>query len=722
MDHRSFFGNAEWIGTGNDLDMPLIRQSFTAKEGEKATVTALGFGVFIIYINGIRVHKEEYLPLNTDFEDRHFPATEKLRHRAYPESFDVSPYLVDGENVISVLLGNGWYNRPVFEEKHCYGRKKVCYRIALSESGDVLSDHNKAVWVKGPVIDNHFHRGETHDMRISYQEAMLPGYEGESFPLVAERPVDTEYYTTKCPRDVAKEEIIPELLREENGERLYDFGVNTVGYPTLVVKAKEGEEILVEFSEALTKDGATIDCEHVHRQHLRVIGCGEEIRMRPLFGWLAARYAKVTGDAEIEHFTVVRADVDSTTTFDSDRPVLNYLHKTYVNTQLCNIHGGTPSDCPQIERRGYTGDGQLCAHAGMLMFSSKEMYRKWLYDIADCQDSISGHVQYTAPYTYCGGGPGGWGSAIAIVPYNYYLHYGDIGPAKEMFDGMLRYLDYLDAHSENMLVTSDQPGLWCLGDWCTPDPVALPAPFVNNYFYVKTCTIILELLPILGKEELADGIKKRIEERRSATRAAYFNTWDGNFIGGIQGANAFALDMGIGDERTKSNLINYYERIGYYDTGIFGTEIVTRLLFEYGRGDIALRLMQADEPHGFGRFMKIGATTLWEYWGDVARSHSHPMFGAVTAFLFDYLLGIKQREGTVGYTDLVISPLVDLTERAGGSLQLPMGRIYVSFVNADGTTTVKVTLPAGIKAVLAINGKTVPLTEGENSIAFPATK
>ena len=28
----------------------------------------------------------------------------------------------------------------------------------------------------------------------------------------------------------------------------------------------------------------------------------------------------------------------------------------------------------------------------------------------------------------------------------------------------------------------------------------------------------------------------------------------------------------------------------------------------------------------------------------------------------------------------------------------------------------------GAKAVLAINGKTVPLTEGENSIAFPATK
>ena len=49
---------------------------------------------------------------------------------------------------------------------------------------------------------------------------------------------------------------------------------------------------------------------------------------------------------------------------------------------------------------------------------------------------------------------------------------------------MRRYIDYLEAHSEFGLVTSDKPGEWCLGDWCTPVSVVLPAPFVNNYFYL----------------------------------------------------------------------------------------------------------------------------------------------------------------------------------------------------------------------------------------------
>ena len=39
-----------------------------------------------------------------------------------------------------------------------------------------------------------------------------------------------------------------------------------------------------------------------------------------------------------------------------------------------------------------------------------------------------------------------------------------------------------ELHSENDLVVSDQPGLWCLGDWCTPEDIEIPQPFVNNYF------------------------------------------------------------------------------------------------------------------------------------------------------------------------------------------------------------------------------------------------
>ena len=79
---------------------------------------------------------------------------------------------------------------------------------------------------------------------------------------------------------------------------------------------------------------------------------------------------------------------------------------------------------------GAAGDGQLCAETAMLLLDCREFYRKWLGDIADCQCKKSGHVQHTAPLMGGGGGPGGWGCAIVLVPWAYYLQFGE----KEMLE------------------------------------------------------------------------------------------------------------------------------------------------------------------------------------------------------------------------------------------------------------------------------------------------
>ena len=90
---------------------------------------------------------------------------------------------------------------------------------------------------------------------------------------------------------------------------------------------------------------------------------------------------------------------------------------------------------------------------------------------------------------------------------------------------------------------------------------------------------MIEIAKVIGKEKDIQLFHERIEARKAMTQAAYFNTWDGNFIGNCQGANAFAVDMGIGDERTYRNMVEYYRKTKSYDTGIFGTDIVTRVLF-----------------------------------------------------------------------------------------------------------------------------------------------
>lgn len=194
----------------------------------------------------------------------------------------------------------------------------------------------------------------------------------------------------------------------------------------------------------------------------------------------------------------------------------------------------------------------------------------------------------------------------------------------------------MQAHSEAGLVISDRAGEWCLGDWCPPgsemperNPPKIPGPFVNTYFLIKTLSLLRETEKILGKEE---GLQwQALQEKcMQAILRDYFNPASGDFCENMEGANAFALDIGLGDERTLANMLAHYEETGCYDTGIFGTEIVTRVLLEKGEYALAARLLLSEREISFAGWMKKGATTLWEYWPrGYQRSLSHPMFGAV---------------------------------------------------------------------------------------------
>ena len=202
---------------------------------------------------------------------------------------------------------------------------------------------------------------------------------------------------------------------------------------------------------------------------------------------------------------------------------------------------------------------------------------------------------------------------------------------------------------------------------------------------------------------------------------AYFNPWDGNLIGNLQGANAFALDIGIGDERTKRNFIKYYDELGHYDTGIFGTDLVTKLLFEYGRGDIAYRLLTAESPWGFGKWRADGATTFWEYWYE-SRSHSHPMFGAATAHLFEYILGIRQSENCYGYEEIRLQPCaIDGLHHASGSIETVKGRISVSYHWENHVMLLNIRIPAGIRALVVMPDGTEHLFTRHGSFSLSST-
>lgn len=731
MTQETFFGNAKWVGSRErtEKSFAVLRGHFTVNAPDKVLLNVLGLGFFKCYINGVCINPDTFLPLSSDFEASCDPVEEVLSgHRVYVPGFDITPFVKPGDNVIALHFGGGWYTSLV----RIFGMPKAIYQVAVFENGETkYYSSGSQCRIGGSFVSDYVFVTHENHCYTAFSACFGEDFDDSSWEhAVLTEPLETEYCQTDCPWDTLIETLPVKKVGTGAQGVVYDCGRNISGYPVLKLLADAGEQVTVIFSEAVLPSGE-LDMTHHHWQQFAVVSDGTERTVQPEFTWFGFRYFEVIGKAEPVAAKLVYANVPVSSTFECDNETLNWTYRTFLHTMHCNMHTGHPSDCPHIERRGYTGDGQLTCHAVLSTMDSRAFYEKWLQDIADSQDVLSGHIQYTAPYVRSGGGPGGWGCAIVEVPYQLYRHYGDPQILAKYYGNMRRYIDYLEAQSEFGLVTSDKAGEWCLGDWCGPNilypeklilshnqQVIIPAPMVNTYFMVKSLNQMCEIARILGKEEDIPEYSAKAQQRKKAIQAAYFNTFDGNFVMNVQGANAYAVDLGLGDETTYENMKRYYEKLGHFDTGIFATDILTRVLFENGDGELAVDLLCNNGAQGFEHWRRNGATTFHEYWdSNRSRSHNHPMFGAPVAYFFEYLLGIRQKPMTAGYRDLVIQPqAVSRFNRMSGSMETPNGTVAVSYEKKDSGIRFSIVIPAGTEAVFRYADWEWALNEGENCI------
>lgn len=734
MTQEQMFSKAAWVGqkVPQKEYFGILRGSFSVKSAKKATLRVLGMGYFQCYINGKSVSEDLFLPLNSDYEARpNYPHADLSGHHLYVPEYDITSLLQDGKNVIALHFGGGWYaGYPGWwdpdEFGGTFGHPKAIWRIfGEDETGSFdfgSSEQDKLR--QSYVVQNFVTQYEVQDLRQTNQDAFSFDFDDSHWENAAlETPIVTEYAFSDCPADRVCEHLAVSCIHRGDDWCGYDCGKNITGYPVLRLRAKAGEEIRVSFSEERTKDG-DIDRNYHHNQTFTVISDGKERIVRPFSMWYGFRYFTVCGNAEVIDVESIHTDVPITSSFHSDNETINWINQTFLNTQLSNMHAGIPSDCPHLERRGYTGDGQLICHAAMNVLDGKAFYRKWIRDILDCQDATTGNIQNTAPYICAGGGPGGWGCAVVEVPYRHYRHYGDLSVLTESYPAMLRYFDYMEQISKNGIPVGnpEEPSLF-LGEWCPPQEVILPAPFIHNYFYIKALSRGMEIAKQIGKEEDLPMLRARLESRREATQNAYFNRYENSFFGGLQAADAFALDMGIGNEKTYEKLVKRYRACRCLDTGIFGMDVLTRVLFEHGDGQLAMELLLADTVHSFTEIKRRGGTTLWEYLPDSEtgeRSHNHPMFGAVTAYFYDYLLGIRQPSDSAGYRKLLVAPvLIREISSLTGHKTLPSGTVSLSYQKEAQTVHFTVDLPNDQPAVFQYGGQTVSLHAGKNQLSFP---
>lgn len=650
-----------WICGGAGCEAPLFRRSFWLDRTERfqsARLEICGLGYFLFYINGKRISDQELMPAMTDYAsvlgcETTYPVwEERSAHRCRYLSFDLLPYLKAGENVLAVRLGNGWYHQTerIAEGKFVFGLPKLWFELTLTDADgrqEWIESDRQTLWHPGGLLKNNLFLGEVRDLRKEPEGWQYPGADLSGWkPAQPVHAPETILEEQTCPPDRVIRKLYPILIGEYDGRKIYDCRENIAGRVVLSCLGKKGECITVRHAEELAADG-TLDFESAggsdQLQQDHYICDGRIQTLHPLFCWHGFRYFETEGSCEVLCVEVIHTDVAVTSSFSCSDPVLNWLYEAYIRTQLDNYHGCIPSDCPQRERLGYTGDGQLTAETAMLLLDAKELYRKWYQDILDSQGAETGHIPHTAPFLGGGGGPGGWGCAVYQVPLAWAKIYGDDSLLVQGYDAILRWFDYMDAHSEKGLVVREEEGGWCLGDWCFPaseEKEQLPEAFINTFYYLHGLQEMMQISEKMNNK-LPIQFVEREKNVKNAFLDAYFDPETGDFCEGRAAGNAYGLALGLGDERTKKHLVEKYEALERFDTGIFGTSMLLEQLFSIGAGDLAVRLLTNDsEAASFAHMKRNGATTLWERW-DGRESHNHPMFGACVRLLFTQILGIR---------------------------------------------------------------------------------
>ena len=107
---------AKWITAPSEIAAPVISRHFVSDNPTECKIAISALGFFEFYINGKRVGNEYFLPSNSIFRKRSFtkllyPISDEFTYRCYYSIFDISDYVQEGDNLIEIALGDGWYRQ-----------------------------------------------------------------------------------------------------------------------------------------------------------------------------------------------------------------------------------------------------------------------------------------------------------------------------------------------------------------------------------------------------------------------------------------------------------------------------------------------------------------------------------------------------------------------------------------------------------------------------------
>ena len=721
---------AEWITPDCDDNAlhPILYRAFELPANVVAACAYVcGLGLYHLELNGAKVSDELFTPYCNAYD-------QWLQY----QTFDVTDQLNSGSNIVSVMLGNGWYkgrygaNRG---EVDFYGDRfaLLCEIHITLENGDTQIITTDTGWKAqlSPVIFSDIFDGETYDARITKQVTA-----GDVFGV---KPIDIDMTRLEARRSLPvyiMEEIRPiEIIQTPAGETVIDMGQNMTGWVRFKTSAPADTRIHLQFGEVLQDGNFFRDNLRTAKAEYFYIADGTDAVVEPYFTFFGFRYVKVSGwvgDLRIDDFTgcVIYSEMDIIGEIETSNAKVNQLFKNAMWGQKGNFLD-IPTDCPQRdERLGWTGDAQIFSGTACFNMDVAAFFSKFTYDLAKEQSKTGGMVPYIVPMVNLDrGGSSAWGDVATIMPWNVYEFYGDAAILEQQFESMRAWVVYIkgvdDASGGHRLWTEG----FHFGDWLAldsdnaiePRKGGTPEEFISSAFYCYSARLVARAATVLGLTDHAASYGQLANEVKAAIQDEYF-TATGRLAVPTQTGYVLALFMDLVPEqhleRVRHDFIAKLHRNNdHLQTGFVGTPYLCRVLSNIGANDIAYKLLLNEDFPSWLYAIDLGATTIWERWNSInpdgsisstgMNSLNHYAYGSIVEWMFRDMCGLNPSVGNdlhTGFRHAQIAPKPDPTLQWARARYESAAGLYESSwrINDTGLVTAEITIPFNTTATVRL--------------------
>ena len=489
----------KWLSDTKDINLkpaPYFRKVINAakKVASARAYIAVG-GLYELYINGEKVGNHRLDPVYTRFDKRNIYVT-----------YDVTHQLQKGGNAIGVLLGNGWYNHQSlavwnFDKAPWRNRPAFLLNLRITyEDGSTEVIASDETWKTSlsPIILNSIYTAEHYDARLEQAGWNTVNFNDSHWKGVIVREAPSAKIVAQVLHPIRNvEEIQAQSINKINDTTwVFDIGRNIAGVTELNVKGENGTVIRLKHGERLYKDGRVdmsnidvyyqpIDNSDPFQTDIFILkGSGTESFM-PKFNYKGFQYVEVTSNKPLSldknslKAFFMHSDVPVKGHLESSSQLINKIWKATNNSYLSNLFG-YPTDCPQREKNGWTGDGHFAIETGLFNFDGITIYEKWIADHQDEQqpNGVLPDIIPTGGWGYGTANGTDWTSTIAIIPWNIYMFYGDNSLLKKTYPNIKKYVDYVESISPAGLTTFGR------GDWVPVKSKSSLELTSSVYFYV----------------------------------------------------------------------------------------------------------------------------------------------------------------------------------------------------------------------------------------------